>query len=181
MGDALRLAAKDGLFDIVFTSGVIEHIGVNEVWLPWVLTPMSPADQHAERIRFFEECFRILKPKGVLYVDHPNGACPIDFWHHDTPGKPRFHSTKERFNPRLREIRSLVAAVDPAARVEPISPAGRFSFGRSRRRWYRGFLGVMEGWFRVMKTPAFAWARKSALNPYLIERVTRPSTTRHNA
>lgn len=173
LGDALRLAVDDNVFDIVFSSGVLEHIGVNERWLPWVLTPMSVEDQRAERVQFFRECFRILKPDGILYVDHPNGACPVDFWHHDRPGKPRPHSTKERFNPRLREVRSIVAAVDPAARIEPLSPANRFSFGRSKRRWYRAFLGPMEWWFGVMKTPAFAWARGTALNPYLIERITR--------
>src|SRR5205823_8621819 len=119
--------------------------------------------------QFFTECFRVLAPGGVLYVDHPNGACPIDFWQDDRPGRPRPHSPMERFNPTLHEVERLVAATSPGARVEALSAAGRFSFRRSTRHWYGVvLLRPLRWWFQLLRhRPAYRLLA-TGLNPYLV-------------
>ncbi len=173
--DAVALPFKNKSFDIVLSSGMLEHIGVAEEFQPkYRVTPMP--DQSTRRKRFLAECLRVLRPSGILYLDHPNGSFPVDFWHNDYRGRPRLHSPGEKFLPSFREVVQFARSVDPACSVKPISPAGRFTFRRSQRRWYGKLLAApMEIYFRLFRLPPFYWLAGSPLNPYLVIRIARAS------
>ena len=166
VASGLSLPFADGFFDVVISSGVIEHIGVDETSIPrYAVAPR--ADRDELRARFLRELLRVGR---TIYIDCPNGAFPIDFWHGDAPGSARFHSPREGFLPAFREIAALV----PGARVEALSPYKRLQFRQAARHWYgRAFGGVGELYFRWMPR-AIA---KSALNPFLIVRIERQAAT----
>lgn len=173
--DAGDLPFEDASFDVILSSGVLEHIGVDERCEPrYQVGPK--ASQAEDRLRVFGELFRVLRPGGVMYVDHPNGAFPVDFWHNDSAhsGKPRLHSPREGFAPTAREVRELARSVDPGCTVTPLSPAGRFTFRRTRRRRFRRLLvPALETWWKVLRHPPFSRLAGSALNPYLVVKIVR--------
>ena len=169
-GDATRLPFRDGQFDVVFSCGLLEHIGVHEEWEPaYQVRPL--ADQFAHRIEFVKECLRVLRRPGALYFDHPNGAFPIDFWHDDSKSG-RSHSPREKFLPTFGEVQSLVSAAGCQDRLEALSPAGRFTFGQVGAQWWGRLLRKpCEVYFRLMRPRAFRWIARSPLNPYLVTRL----------
>lgn len=171
--DAVNLPFVNESFDIVLSSGMLEHIGVAEVYAPkYRATPV--ADQAERRRNFLAECLRVLRPRGVLYVDHPNGSFPVDFWHSDYRSRPRWHWPGEKFLPSFMEVWRLAKSVYPNCIVQPISPAGRFTFRRSQRRWYgQLFTAPMELFFRLLRHRPFARLAGSPMNPYLVIRIAR--------
>lgn len=174
--DAVNLPFANENFDIVLSSGMLEHIGVAEEFDPKYRV-MPLADQTARRKRFLAGCLRALRPYGVLYIDHPNGSFPVDFWHNDYRSRPRFHWPSEKFLPSFTEVSRLAKSVDPNCLVEPISPAGRFTFRRSQRRWYGQLLAAaMELYFRLLRHRPFAALAGTPLNPYLVIRIARQAT-----
>ena len=86
----------------------------------------------------------MLGPGGLLIVDRPNGAFPIDFWHGDHTNAPRWHWPSERLLPSYAEVSGLVLA------------------------------DTAERYFGAMAVPGFRWLARSAFNPYLVLRVDRP-------
>ncbi|HJQ38972.1 MAG TPA: class I SAM-dependent methyltransferase [Thermoanaerobaculia bacterium] len=160
VASALTLPFADDAFDVVISSGVIEHIGVSETSVPrYAVTPLPNRDEL--RAAFLRELLRVAP---TVYLDCPNGAFPIDFWHGDTPGSARFHSLREGFLPTFSEIRAI------APRVEPLSPYKRLQFRQASQHWYGRLLGRPADWFfRFM--PKFV--AKSAINPFLVLRVER--------
>jgi SAM-dependent methyltransferase len=171
--DATALPFPDAYFDIVFSCGMLEHIGVAEECTPAYKVVALP-HQAELRERFLGESIRVLKPHGVLYVDHPNGSFPIDFWHNDYRGLPRFHSANEQFLPKFEEVSRIATAVAPTCSIEAISPAGRFTFRRSRRRWYgKLFTSVLKLYFYALKLRPFRPLLASPFNPYLVLRIQR--------
>ena len=171
--DATALPFPDGFFDIVFSCGMIEHIGVHEECTPdYHVEPV--VDQPQQRARFLAESMRVLRPDGVVFVDHPNGSFPIDFWHNDYRARPRFHSPSEKFLPKFGEVLALAKQAAPDCQVEGVSPAGRFTFQRSNRRWYgKLFAGALESYFELLRYPPFSKLSATPLNPYLVIRITR--------
>lgn len=169
--DATELPFDDQSFDILFSCGLLEHIGVHEEWKPsYKVAPRS--DQFQERLRFFKECFRVLRRPGVIYIDHPNGAFPIDFWHDDDRAA-RPHKLSENFLPKFAQIEQLVRAAGCDCPVEAISPANRFTFKQVGKHWWGKLLGrPFETWFQLMQVPPFTRFARSAFNPYLVSRVT---------
>ena len=160
VASALSLPFPDDAFDVILSSGVIEHIGVSETSIPrYAVTPLPNRDEL--RAQFLRELLRVAP---TVYLDCPNGAFPIDFWHGDEPGSARFHSLGEGFLPTFREIRAL------APHAEPLSPYKRLQFRQAAQHWYgRALARPAEWFFRFM--PRFV--AKSALNPFLVVRVTR--------
>jgi SAM-dependent methyltransferase len=171
--DATIMPFADRSFDIVFSCGMLEHIGVREECNPEYHVE-AVEGQTAQREQFLRESLRVLRPGGVIFVDHPNGSFPIDFWHVDYRGIPRFHWPSERYLPKFGQVRELAKKAAPNCRVEAVSPAGRFTFRRSRRRWYgKVFAGALETYFQVLRYPPFTRLAGTALNPYLVIRISR--------
>lgn len=173
VASSLSLPFANGYFDAVIASGVIEHIGVEEIGVPrYSVRPC--ADKEIQRAAFVRELLRVLAPDGVLILDAPNGRFPIDFWHADAPGRPRWHRLNEGFLPSFAEVRRYVNAVAPRARVNTLSPYRRLQFHQTSRHWYgRLFAPAMERFFRAMRHAPFRWLARSPLNPFLVIRVRR--------
>ena len=174
LADARRLPFRDGAFDIILSCGVLEHVGVRECWAPAYSVRPLP-DQEECRQRFVAECLRVLRRPGVLFLDYPNGAFPVDFWHpRDHRNRPRWHWPSERFLPTAPELRQLVRASEKSVTIRALSPAGRFRYERTGRRWYGKLLRkAVEFGFRSIRSPRFAWLAESRLNPYLVFKVSR--------
>jgi len=66
----------------------------------------------------------VTKPGGRVFVDCPNGAFPIDFWHGGAGGRARWHRRGEGFLPTFDDIRRLARENV----VRAISPHRRFAF-----------------------------------------------------
>jgi len=170
-----RLPFPSGFFDLAVSSGVLEHVGVVEsAGPPYAVRPSPTRD--ADRLAFLREVLRVVRPGGVAWLDFPNGAAPIEFWHGTGAGGARFHRRDEGFLPTVGEIRGLVRRIDPALRVRAISPSGRLQFKRIRRRWFGRLLSpAIEAFLFLMKVPGFRWLAATALNPYLVLEIRKPS------
>jgi SAM-dependent methyltransferase len=175
VASAMSLPFPDEAFDVVMSCGLIEHIGVAETGgATYSVRPL--ADRDAQRQRLIAEMLRVVKPGGVVYIDCPNGAFPIDFWHNATGGKPRFHSTREGFLPTYSEIASLAGAAG-AAETSSLSPYRRFAFRQVGRYWFGRLLApLVTAWLFALRWPLVRVLSRSPLNPYLVVKVVKPPT-----
>lgn len=173
VADALKLPFPDGFFHAVLSSGVIEHIGVAETGgETYTVRPLPDRDE--QRVRFLGELLRVLGTGGELWLDFPNGAFPIDFWHGPQAGGARVHPLDEGFLPTLREVRGYLAKIPGGWRARPLSPHGRLACRQVRRHWY--------GQLFYLPAAAFLWSTRlpllrplagSPLNPYLVLAIER--------
>lgn len=140
-------------FDAVIAAGVYEHVGVTENAGPTYTVSPTP-DQDAARHAFIAELLRVVSSDGVIWMDFPNGGFPIDFWH-ITPGSgARWHSRNERFLPTIGEIREHLGGLGGEFRARALSPAGRLSMRRVRRRWFGKLLYVpVTVFFSALRLP----------------------------
>jgi SAM-dependent methyltransferase len=171
--DSMRLPFADGFFDAILCSGVLEHVGVRESRDEgYRVTVLDQRD--AERIRFLEEHTRVLAPGGVLWLDFPNGSFPIDFWHSDRPGAPRWHALNERFLPTVTEIRRYCSAISDRWDIRARSAAGRLQFRQVGRHWYGKLLAKPAAlWLRLLGVRPFSALLETGLNPFLVLELRR--------
>jgi SAM-dependent methyltransferase len=175
VADTRRLPFADGSFDLVISSGVLEHVGVEEGRDPhYFVRPR--ADRDAQRLDFLRELLRVLAPGGQLYLDFPNGAFPIDFWHGDRPGGARFHPLNEGFLPKTGEIRRYLEHFG-AFEVEPLSPLHRLRMKQVGAHWYGRLFGLpMKTLLRLMELPGLRFTAGWGLNPYLVLKISHQAS-----
>lgn len=171
VASSAKLPFPAGYFDAVITSGVIEHIGVDETGgTEYHVRPRATRD--AERSAYLVELLRVTRAGGSIYVDCPNGRFPIDFWHSTRAGGARLHRLSEGFLPSAVEIRTLAQSVSPGARVIPLNPENRFRFEQVGAHWYgRLFRPAVTILFLLMRW--FKSLRTSPVNPYLVLRIVK--------
>lgn len=173
VASALELPFPDGWFDVVISSGVIEHIGVAETSPPHYSVAALP-DQHELRVTYLRELARVVRPGGRVFLDCPHGAFPIDFWHGNAPGSARLHSTREPFLPSFREVRAIAREALGSAAVRPHSPRGRLQFMQSRGHLHGRLLAAPAALlFRIMQWPGFRWISGTAINPFLVVEIEK--------
>lgn len=136
LADASRLPFRDGAFDLVISSGMIEHVGVSETTNPYRVT--AHPDQSEQRAAVIAELSRVRMSRGILLVDCPNGAFPVDFWHGDRIGAFRLHSVPDALLPTLNDFRRWAARAGLAWQLQPLG--GRLGFRQIGRRWWGRLL-----------------------------------------
>jgi SAM-dependent methyltransferase len=171
VADTRALPFPDGFFDVVLSSGVLEHIGVDEIGGDtYSVTPRANRDE--ERLAFLEELLRVVRPDGVMYLDFPNGAFPIDFWHGTVPGGARFHPLSEGFLPKTGEIRGYLRSLG-TFRLRPLSPRTRLRMRQVGQHWWgRALRAPMQSLLWLMEQPGLRTLAASPINPYLVLEVS---------
>jgi SAM-dependent methyltransferase len=171
--DALHLPFGAESFDVVFSSGLIEHIGIHEEEAATYRARRLP-DCDAQRRQFVREMVRVLKPEGFILLDHPNGGSPVDFWHGGSPGSIRWHALWGDMLPRFAEISGYFRAADRSLRLYSLSPRHRLQFNKVRNHWYgRAFAPLIKIWFRMVEIRALSFLARGFLNPYLVTVASR--------
>jgi SAM-dependent methyltransferase len=166
--NALRLPFQDASFDVVLSSGLIEHIGIHEEegrrYHSYRLS-----DCEAKRIQFVREMVRMMKDDGFLLLDHPHGAFPADFWHGGAPGSLRWHKPSKDMLPRFAEIANYFRIADASLILASLSPSQRLTFKKVGMHWYgRVFAPFMKFWLKILDRRALSFMARSFLNPYLV-------------
>jgi lipoyl(octanoyl) transferase len=171
--DSLRLPFADGSFDAVLCSGVLEHVGVEEMGGgDYRVRPLP--DRDAQRVRFLGEHARILAPDGTLYLDFPNGAFPIDFWHGARPGAPRWHSRSEGFLPTAGEVRAYADALGGGWALDARSPRGRLRFRQVGAHWWGRLLAPLAAaYLAALDARPLAPLLETGWNPFLVLELRR--------
>lgn len=169
VADGSSLPFRDGYFDAVISSGVLEHIGVRESGGEHYKVEPLP-DRDERRQAYLRELLRVVAPGGRIWIDFPNGAFPIDFWHGTTAAMgTRWHNASEGFLPTLGEVRRDLKAVDPRSRVKALSPHGRLGLKSIRKHWYGRVLNLPARLYLwIMTVPGPSLLAGTCLNPFLV-------------
>ncbi|MFH1314528.1 MAG: methyltransferase domain-containing protein [Candidatus Eisenbacteria bacterium] len=180
--DAARLPFPDEAFDVVYSLGVIEHIGS-------VSGYSTLCDNYTEiRQNYADELLRVTKPGGRILIACPNKHFPIDIQHgpHDDLsaetliGKVRakiYTRTGANIHPTwgknhllsYSEVRDLFCTKGGARGLEAMHLRGYFGFSKFERKSLRPLLHVAK--FYIENLPGFL--RKTGLNPYMLARITK--------
>lgn len=138
IGDATRLPFRDGSFDLIVSSGMIEHVGVVESSTPYTVTALRDRDLSREKV--LGEAVRLMRPGGRAFFDFPNALFPVDFWHGDSVGSFRVHGPSDALLPSARRFQRWVAAAGGAAKLCPLRD--RLKMRQVSRRWWGRLLRV---------------------------------------
>ena len=169
--DSLHLPFRDGAFDAILCSGVLEHVGVRERGGDrYEVAPLP--DRDALRVAFLAEHARVLAPGGKLWLDFPNGAFPFDFWHGVRPGFPRRHRQDEGFLPTLRDVRGYALALGPEWTVRPLTARGRLQFRQVGRHWWGRLLAPSAALY-LAALESVPVLLQSPANPFLVVEMSR--------
>jgi hypothetical protein len=173
LADGRTLPFADGFFAAVISSGVLEHIGVTESSEGGYRVQVRP-ERDRERHAFVGELMRVTRQGGTIWLDFPNGAFPIDFWHGAEAGGMRFHSPGEGFLPTFGELAACLRALSPECRIRAVSPHRRLALRQVRGRWYRTVFHLpVKLFLRAMELPGLRHLARSPLNPYIVAEIHR--------
>lgn len=134
--DAKRLPFRSGAFRVVVSSGMIEHIGVAESTPPYRVVAMP--DRESGRAAVALEALRVTSERGVAFIDCPNGAFPVDFWHGDRVGSFRIHPIPDALLPTLSDVTAWLRGSGVQPKLMPIGK--RLRFRQIASRWWGRLL-----------------------------------------
>lgn len=178
VADGSKLPFPEGHFDAVLSSGVLEHVGVCEWANPYRVEVLP--DRDSQRRAFLSELLRVLAPEGRLWIDFPNGAFPVDFWHGTTSKRGlRRHGRREGFLPIVREVRGYVSEIAPEFTVKAVGPYRRLRLHRIRKHLFGRLLNLpARVLLRTLSLPGARVFAGSSLNPFLVLEISRGSGLR---
>lgn len=140
------------------------------------------ADRDLRRRAVIAEPGRVLTAVGMLVVDCPNGAFPVDFWHGDRIGAFRVHLVPDSLLPSHSDLLRWGAETGLEPRIEPLGD--RLRFRQVRRRWWGRLLAPLAALLlrlldrAVGARPGGRWARSWArLYPYVVVSYRRATAT----
>jgi len=181
-GNALRLPFASDFFDVVYSLGVIEHIGT-------VIGHCTlRTDFQTHRERYAREIVRVTKPGGRILIACPNKTFPVDIQHGPTDGAgPRsrlramlfnntginLHKTWGRYHLLSHgEVRRLFCHDGGARGFRALPLAGYFAFGR----FQNGFLRPLGRLAELYVTHLPGVLRATSFNPYVMVEIRKPSS-----
>lgn len=180
--DGAWLPFQDSFFDVVYSLGVIEHIGTVLGYFT-----LSPDYQHI-RQSFADELLRVTRPGGRILIACPNKHFPIDIQH-----RPKDALSPDSLTSRLRasvyewtgvnihrtwgpyhllsyaEVRQLFCGSGRASAFEAMPLRGYFGFSTFERGSLKPLLRLAR--FYIENLPGFL--RTSFLNPYMLAQITK--------
>ncbi len=161
LADAKILPFEDGVFDLVLSFGVIEHIGA----VGDSLELLSNYQEHREQ--YAKEILRVAKNSGYVLITTPNKRFPLDMWHGPFVFGARLHSPFEKFLASYGEIKSLFYGNGDCSEVKVLGLNNFFQFKKSGKQlWIRMLMPVIRFALQVISNSNFL--KKSFLNPFLI-------------
>jgi SAM-dependent methyltransferase len=174
--DACNLPFSDDFFDVVYSLGVIEHIGT--VLGHCTLRP----DYWEKRKAYAQELLRVTKEGGRIIIACPNKTFPVDVQHGPTDAlSPKaalrsficektglnFHKTWGKHHLlSYAETRRLFHA-GKSFKALPLK--GYFGFGKFEQGWLKPFAALAK-WY-VNSLPE--GLRDSPLNPYMLMEIRK--------
>lgn len=172
--NALRLPFANDSFDVVYSLGVIEHVGT--VLGHCTLRP----DFAVHRQRYAAEIVRVTKPGGRIIIACPNKTFPVDIQHGPTDRASPKYAIRSMIFDRTGinlhktwgvhhllsygEVRRLFCDQAGARSLEALPLTGYFAFGRFQRGFLKPFGQFAE--YYVRRFPSAL--RASFLNPYVL-------------
>lgn len=176
---ATNLPFSDGTFDLVYSFGVVEHIGTVAGHCTLA------ADYGRQRRSYAEELLRVTKPGGRILIACPNKTFPIDIQHGpgdeiEPAGKVRslifektglnLHKTWGRYHLlSYREVKDLFQQNGNHHQFQSLPLRNYFQFGRFSQGFLKPFVGVAKLWVEHMPEAA----RQSFLNPYVMVEIKK--------
>jgi SAM-dependent methyltransferase len=175
-GDAINLPFLNGQFDLVFSFGVIEHIGT-------INGHCTLMDNYQElRQQYANELLRVIKPGGKIILSCPNKGFPIDFHHGVTDAftpntlsvKLRtiiFDKTKVNFHKTWGKYHLL----SYSEVTQLFGPNGSVAIEALPLKGFLGYSFFKKGLLRYLKKAAVFYLetmpkclRKHFCNPYML-------------
>ena len=177
--NAVSLPFANDCFDVVYSLGVVEHIGT--VTGHCTLRP----DFGAQRQRYANEILRVTKPGGRIIIACPNKTFPVDIQHGPTDAAGarnplrsllfkwtgmNLHKTWGRYHLlSYRDVKRLFCEGAGARELQTLSLDGYFAFGRFKRGFLRPFGSLAE--LYVERLPPRL--RATFLNPYVMVQIRK--------
>lgn len=178
--DSVKMPFPNHFFDVVYSTGVIEHIGTKDG------KSTLASDYRNVRRQFAVEILRVTRPGGRILIACPNKSFPIDIQHgpkdeaQPKSGRLRnlifdktgmnLHRTWGRYHLcSYSEIKKLFYDSRHECRIEPLPLRGYFGFGRFRSGFLKPIAKVTEVY--INNLPKFL--RASFLNPYVLLQIRK--------
>lgn len=177
--NAVRLPFADDTFDVVYSLGVIEHIGT--LIGHCTLRP----DFGEQRQRYAQEIVRVTRPGGRVIIACPNKSFPVDIQHGPTDEAGsrsplramlfnktgmNLHKTWGRYHLlSYAEVKRLFCDHAGAREFRTLPLGGYFAFGRFQSGFLRPFGRLAE--LYVTNLPRGLLA--TCLNPYVMVQIRK--------
>jgi len=177
--DATRLPFPHDFFDVVYSLGVIEHIGTENGHSTLSSNYWEARQQYANEI------LRVTKSAGEIIIACPNKSFPIDIQHGPRGSLNRknriidyiFKTTGINIHPiwgkyhllSYSETKRLFCHNGGARSFEPLPLKGYFGFKIFESGFLKAFVGLAK--IYIDNLPIFL--RSSFLNPYMLVRIRK--------
>ncbi len=163
-----KLPFKDGVFDVVVSCGVIEHIGaVGD-------SRQLVSDYKRLRKQFAEELIRVTAPSGSLIITTPNRLFPIDFWHGPFIMGMRFHSPWDYFCLSVGDLKHIFDVGAKTKKITALPLNGLFMYKRYKQRL---ITRLMSSAFNVIvpiiSIERFEFLRRGCFAPFIVARIDK--------
>ena len=186
--DATKLPFPDDFFDVVYSFGVIEHIGTQDGNQALVDTYWEARQGYAN------ELLRVTRPAGRILIACPNKSFPVDVQHRARDNSPR--TKKGKLEKSILQLRSRLFE-KTSINIHPVwgryhllsypemtrlfcDSGGARSLEPLPLKGYFGFSRLGSGFLKVFRTLAEAYVnnlpkrlRASFINPYVLALVRK--------